>query len=99
MIEQLQKELNRIRPLVNFLRRYAVMIFIIGFVGVYAYLVMRVNTLVQTEPSESQLDEKLKDIKRTKIDEEAVMNIMRLRDQNVEVEALFEEARDNPFSE
>lgn len=99
MIEQLKKELNRIRPLVNFLRRYVVMLFILGFLGVYTYLVMRVNTLVQTEPSQSQLDEKLKEIKRTKIDEEAVTNIMRLRDQNIEVEALFEEARDNPFSE
>lgn len=99
MINDLKKILARVQPVVLFFKRYAVMIFIVGFMGVYAYLVIRVNTLVQTEPSAGQLTEKLKDIKRTKIDEDAVSSILRLQDQNIEVESLFEEARNNPFSE
>lgn len=99
MKEDLEKTLNKISPLVSFLKRYIVLIFILGFLGVYAYLVTRVNTLVQTEPTTVQLDEKLKDIKRTKIDQSVIKSIERLQDQNIEVKSLFEHARDNPFSE
>lgn len=99
MKEDLKKLLDRIKPIASFLKRYVVLIFILGFLGAYAYLVMRVNTLVQTEPTAAQLAEKLKDIKRTKIDQSAIYSIERLQDQNIEVKSLFEQTRDNPFSE
>lgn len=99
MKEDLEKTLNKISPLVSFLKRYTVLIFILGFLGVYAYLVVRVNTLVQTEPTAAQLTDKLKDIKRTKIDQSVIKSIEQLQDQNIEVKSLFEHARDNPFSE
>lgn len=99
MKQDLKKTLERIKPIITLLKRYVVMIFILGFLGVYTYLVMRVNTLVQTEPTTDQLSEKLKDIKRTKIDQSAIKSIEQLQDQNIEVKSLFEHARDNPFSE
>lgn len=99
MKEDLKKTLARIKPIITFFRRYVVLIFILGFLGVYTYLVMRVNTLVQTEPTAAQLNDKLQDIKRTKIDQSAIQSIERLQDQNIEVKSLFEQARDNPFSE
>ncbi|MBI1857107.1 hypothetical protein HY003_02870 [Candidatus Saccharibacteria bacterium] len=99
MKEDLIKTIARLKPLQIFFKRYGVTIFITGFLGIYAFLIMRVNTLVQTEPTTVQLDNRLKDIKRTKINKSAIDNIERLKDQNIEVKSLFEHARDNPFNE
>ena len=43
--------------------------------------------------------QKVKTVKLPKIDENAVKNIEQLEDQNIEVQSLFNEARNNPFSE
>ena len=99
MRESLQKLIDRIHPLISFIKHYVVMIFILAFLGVYAYLIIHVNKLVQTEPTQVQLDERLKTISRTKINQAAINSILDLQDQNVEVKTLFEHARENPFNE
>jgi hypothetical protein len=99
MTDDLKKLLDKLKPEVHFLKRYAVMLFIIVFLCIYGFLVIRVNSLVQSEPSQAALDEKLKTINRTKIDQSALDDIQNLQDQNVEVKALFEHARNNPFNE
>jgi len=95
-IKQLPKKLL---PLLGKARRYLVMIFIIFFVGLYGFLVLRINTLASSEPSEDQVTEKLQTVKRPKIDQAAVDKMQQLEDQNIEVKTLFEQARKDPFSE
>lgn len=86
-------------PLLAVLRRYAVLIFILCFLGVYVFLVMRINSLSQVEPGEDLVAERLSESKQLKIDQSAVDKIKQLQGQNVEVQTLFKQARDNPFSE
>lgn len=80
----------------SFLHKHRVIIFVIGFVGCYGFLVTRISTYTQLEPG-SETSEKA--IQRLTIDEESIKKIQDLEDQNVEVRALFEDARKNPFSE
>ncbi|MDB5185949.1 MAG: hypothetical protein JWL85_472 [Candidatus Saccharibacteria bacterium] len=86
-------------PLLNKVKRYVVIIFIGVVVLVYGFLVLRINTFAQTEPTDEAVTERLKAVQRPKIDADALEKIQQLEDQNVEVQTLFKQARDNPFSE
>lgn len=81
------------------LKNYTVFIFIITGLGIFGFLVLRIRTLAAREPSESMITEKSSQSKPVNIDESAVKKIEQLRSTNVEVKALFEQTRDNPFQE
>ena len=89
----------KLLPLLAKLKRSAVFIFIIGFLLVYGFLVLRINLLMRSEPTEQAVDEKLKTVQRPRIDKNSIDKIQSLQDQNVSVQSLFKDARDNPFSE
>lgn len=80
-------------------RRYMVLIFILIMAAAYGFLVFRIGTLAQSEPSESAVTEQLQTVKRPKIDQGAIDRIQTLEDSNIEVKALFDQARQNPFQE
>lgn len=81
------------------LKRYMVFIFIVGFLGVYGFLVLRISSLSQIEPDESAVNEKVNSVKRPRIDQATLDKIQQLRSENIEVKSLFDQARDNPFNE
>jgi hypothetical protein len=94
------KELiSKLSSFLRKLQRYAAFIFIIALLGIYGFLVFRINTLNSREPSDDAVTEKLQTVKRPKIDQSAVDKIQQLQDQHVEVKSLFDQARNNPFSE
>jgi len=88
----------QIQPFIDTFKRYSVVIFLVAFVGIYAFLMMRINTLTQSEP-DTTLPTEQQTIQRLKIDQEAVDNILELEEHNIEVKTLFEQARNNPFTE
>jgi hypothetical protein len=90
---------KKIRPLLSKLQRYATFIFIVSFLFIYTFLVIRINILNRQEPNDDAVSDKLKTVQRPKIDKDTLAKIQELQDQNVEVQALFKQARDNPFSE
>lgn len=90
---------NKLLPLLAAVRRYLILIFIVFFVGAYGFLVFRINALASSEPSDDAVAERLQSVKRPKIDQSAVDKIQQLEGQNIEVQTLFQEARQNPFSE
>lgn len=95
----LEKLLPKIRPYLLILRRYAGFLFIVAFLGTYLVLVQRIGHLIQDEPSQSAIDSKLKPVNQLKIDQGAVQKITDLESQNVDVKSLFDQARQNPFTE
>ncbi len=90
---------SKIQPQIQKLRQYIVMIFLVFMAIIFGFLVFRISTLAQSEPSEDAVAEKLKDVRRPKIDQSAVDKIQQLEGTNVEVQSLFKQARDNPFQE
>ena len=65
----------------------------------YSFIVLRINLLNRSEPTDDAVSEKLQSVQRPKIEPELLKKIQNLQDQNVEVQSLFKQARDNPFSE
>ena len=63
----------------------------------YIFVVFRINTLANAEPDSSQQVTITNSI--PKIDKHAVDQIQSLEQSNTQVHALFEQARNNPFSE
>lgn len=83
----------------SLLKKYAVFIFILVGLGVFGFLVLRIRTLASKEPSETAITEKTDQSRPINIDQSAVKKVEQLQDTNVEVKALFEQSRDNPFQE
>ncbi len=95
----LKELVNKIVAFGQKLRRYAVVLFVITLVGIYGFLIYQVTSLTSAEPTDDQVTEKLQTVKRPKIDQAAVDKLNQLEGQNVEVNSLFQNARNNPFAE
>lgn len=80
-------------------QRYASFIFFIAVLILYSFLVYQISRLALSEPSEAAVTEQIQNTGRIKVDEQSLQKIQQLQDQNVQVQSLFESARDNPFQD
>lgn len=90
---------NRLKPILAWLKKHRIVIAIISVLFLYSFMVIEINALNRREPSEDAINEKLQTIKRPRIDDATIKKIEQLQDNNVDVEALFKTARENPFQE
>ena len=90
---------EKILPALQKLGRFIPLMFILIVLGIYSFMVLHVDQLMQTEVQDEDVEEMVEEAGGLEIDRQAVEAIERLEDQNVEVEAIFQEARDNPFAE
>lgn len=86
-------------PILGFGRKYLGFIILLLFLGIYVFLVQYIGGLIQDEPSQAAIDSELKPVSRLKVDEQALQQITELESQNIDVQALFDQARQNPFTE
>lgn len=91
--------IKKITPILLLAKKYAAFLFVVTFLSIYVYQVNHIGHLIQDEPSQAAIDDKLKPVSQLKIDEESIKKITELESQNVEVKSLFENARQNPFTE
>ena len=77
---------------------YRVMIFVAVIALVYGYVAWRVNVLSTAEPTSTQVASQL-NATSPKIDQATIDKIKQLQDNSVNVQALFDQARQNPFNE
>jgi hypothetical protein len=89
----------KFQPLLVKFKKYLTFSFVIGFLCIYSFLVLQINILMRREPSDVDYNDRLKTVQRPKIDKAVLDKIQSLQDQNVQVQTLFKQARDNPFSE
>ena len=90
---------NKLKPTLAWLKKHRIVIAIISVLFLYSFMVIEINALNRREPSEDAINEKLQTIKRPRIDDATIKKIEQLQDNNVDVEALFKTARENPFQE
>jgi hypothetical protein len=64
---------------------------------VYVFVVVRINSFANAEPSPDQQTTVTNSVPR--IDSKTIDQIQNLENNNTEVHSLFEQARNNPFSE
>lgn len=79
-------------------RYYALLLFIVVAV-LYGYIIFQINHFNRQEPSDISVSERIKKVKRPSIDKETAEKLEQLEDRSEDVQALFENARQNPFQE
>lgn len=79
------------------LRRYSLFAFIVFVIGLYGFVLLRINELAGTEPTTEAVSQQVKAAKVPRIDEAVVRQLQSLQDNSVSVQALFDQARSNPF--
>ncbi len=80
-------------------KRYSIFIFTNVSILILTFLVFKINNLANREPSSESIDEKSNKNQNFTIDSSIVKQIEQLKDANVDVKAIFEQTRDNPFQE
>jgi hypothetical protein len=86
----------------NLLKQIAqlrVPLFIFIVMTLYIFVMWRVDVLVKAEPDQTQIDSQVSSTSSPKIDQATVDKIRQLQDNSVNVKALFDDARKNPFQD
>lgn len=100
-MKNLSKELTQkyLTNLLCFLKKYASFIILIVVLCLFGFLVYQIRSFATQEPSDNIVNEKMGQTRPINIDKDAVEKIQQLQSTNVEVKALFDKNRDNPFQE
>jgi len=95
----LKKVPTAIAPILAVCKRYLTFGFFVIVASLLGFLLFQVNSLTAQTPDEDLVTEKLQTVTRPRIDQATVNKIKQLEDQNLQVQSLFDEARNNPFDE
>ena len=79
------------------LQQYNLILFMALLAVVYGFILFRITTLSNQQPSPAAVDSQVKRANVPKIDQVIVQQLQSLQDNSVSVQGLFEEARNNPF--
>lgn len=78
------------------LSKYTVLLFILFIAIIYGFVLYRVSTLSSAEPTSDAISTQAK---TPHIDKKVVGRLKELKDNSVNVQTLFNDARNNPFHE
>jgi hypothetical protein len=88
---------TKLAPVKVFVVRYSVVLFIVSIVGIFVYMTLSIARYANLEPTSQQVDEKKASMTVVKLDEKSITKIKQLQDQNISIEVLFNNGRENPF--
>jgi hypothetical protein len=89
--------IDKAADLIRLFKRYGFPIFLV-FVGlIYGFVLLRVNILSNTQPSDAAVSSQVKAAAIPNIDQDVISQLQSLQDNSVSVKALFNQARSNPF--
>jgi hypothetical protein len=81
------------------LNRYAGILFFILVAGVYGFVILRISTLSNVQPTTDDITTQASPVSIPKVDPKVVKQLEALKDNSSNVQTLFESARQNPFQE
>jgi hypothetical protein len=79
------------------IRRFSLILFISFVALIYGFVIFRINSLSNAQPSSESVTSQVKAAQVPHIDKSVVKQIESLHDNSVNVQTLFNEARSNPF--
>ena len=79
--------------------KYIALLFLLLLIGVYGFVAFRIYTLQNVQPSSSDVAAQAQPYATPKVDPAVVTQMQALQDNNVSVQALFDQARNSPFQE
>jgi len=90
---------TKLNTALAFCQRHALILGIGAFGLLYSYIIIQVSAMANKTPDETVVTQQIQAVPHPKINKETAKKIEGLEDQNVNVQAIFKEARENPFSE
>jgi hypothetical protein len=78
-------------------RRFSLLLFIAFVALLYGFVLLRVNSLSNAQPSGDSVTSQVQAAQVPHIDKSVVKQLESLHNNNVNVQTLFNEARSNPF--
>jgi hypothetical protein len=81
------------------LKKYSLIIFVVFVSVLYGFLLLRIDTLSNAQPSADSVSGQVKAASIPKISQTLVNQLKSLQDNSVNVKTLFNQARNNPFQE
>ena len=93
----LRQSLEKFLTLLPRLRPYLLIVFLVFIALIYGFLFLRINTLANSQPSDTDVASQVKAAKVPHIDLSLVKQLESLQDNSVSVKTLFQDARNNPF--
>ncbi|MDB5166391.1 MAG: hypothetical protein JWM37_463 [Candidatus Saccharibacteria bacterium] len=91
--------IDKLQPLINRLYKARYIIFILMVIAVFGYVGWQVRTAISVEPDAATVSAASGKSNSPHIDPATISKIRQLQDNSVEVRALFDQARRNPFQE
>jgi len=79
--------------------RYGVVLFLIFIALIYGFVILRINSLSNAQPTDNAVTSQVQAARIPHIDKSVVDQLQSLQDNSVSVKSLFNQARANPFQE
>jgi hypothetical protein len=79
------------------LRRYTILAFLVLVVAIYAFIAFRISNLSNAQPTADQVSSQVQASRVLHVDKTVVQQLQSLQDNSVNVKALFNQERANPF--
>lgn len=95
----IKKLIDLIKPIKKQVDEYKLWLISLVAVSLFGFVIYRINYFNGLSPSESAVDEKIKTLQRPRIDKSVVDKLEKLEHDNIQVQSLFNQARENPFTE
>jgi hypothetical protein len=89
---------NKLKPLINFVKKDSVAIFLIIVAIIFGFLIWRIGNLAGATPDQDEIDEKLTGIVRPRLDPDSIKQIEELESQDIDINSSISN-RSNPFQE
>ena len=93
---QLDSFLPQLSAAFRKLRAYSVILFVLTIAGLYGYILWRINVYSGVQANSTASTQATT---QPRVDAGTVQKILQLQNNSVNVQALFNEARQNPFQE
>ncbi len=78
-------------------QRYGIVLFLVFVLLLYSFIVLRINSLSNIQPSSDAVSSQVKAARIPHVDQSVVKQLQSLQDNSVSVQTLFNQARSNPF--
>ena len=97
-VKKQSKPLKQIaKDLLAKMHEYIWAVMLIFFIIVYAFVLLKINNFVNQKPSQAQVSTYIKSTVQPAINQNVVNQLEQLQNNSVSVQALFNQARQNPF--
>ncbi len=97
MLDSLSKYLGPIKKVMLVLNKHRLITYMVFIFALYSLVIVKINNLGQVLPSTTQTQTTSTVATPEHINQSVISQLQQLQNNNVTVQALFEQARSNPF--